>query len=218
MDGMKRRTELPRYKKGLVCQQFLTTGHCNLFNKYGRCSLDHPQNVHTIVPPVRRCSQCTLVWPCNHCSFSSARRELEDALNLLKTKFTLLYQIALPAPPLALTSHLVGYPSTSLLSHSFSSPLSLLLSPSLPQIDEYPNFKEDLLRLKGEITLEKEKMLKNTENWFASTLTTNVEEYLVKLRLVQLSFYNLFNSPLLIPPPSNNSGNKSIASSVSGGS
>jgi hypothetical protein len=126
---MKRRTELPRYKKGLVCQQFLTTGHCNLFNKYGRCSLDHPQNVHTIVPPVRRCSQCTLVWPCNHCSFSSARRELEDALNLLKTKFTLLYQIALPAPPLALTSHLVGSPS--LLSYSFSR----IHPPSLPPSD-----------------------------------------------------------------------------------
>jgi hypothetical protein len=87
-------------------------------------------------------------------------------------------------------------------------------SPSLPsQIDDHPNFKEDLLRLKGEMTLEKEKMLKNTQAWFASTLTTNVEEYLVKLRLVQLSFYNLFNSPLLIPPPSNNSGNKSISSS-----
>lgn len=109
IEGMKRRSDLPRYKKGLVCQQFLTTGHCNLFNKYGRCSLDHPQNVHTIIPAVPRCSQCTLVWPCNHCSYSISRRELEDALNLLKAKLALLHQIALPAPPLALTSHLVRF-------------------------------------------------------------------------------------------------------------
>jgi hypothetical protein len=118
IDGMKRRSELPRYKKGLVCQQFLTTGHCNLFNKYGRCSLDHPQNLHTIIPPVPRCSQCTLVWPCNHCSYSVSRRELEDALNLLKTKLALLYQIALPAPPIALTSHLVRFIQSHLSMYS----------------------------------------------------------------------------------------------------
>lgn len=70
------------------------------------------------------------------------------------------------------------------------------------QVDEYPNFKEDLLRLRAEMTLEKEKMLKNTQDWFQTSLTVNKEEYMVKLRLVQLTFYNFFNSPLLLPPPS----------------
>jgi hypothetical protein len=57
------------------------------------------------------------------------------------------------------------------------------------------------------MTLEKEKMLKNTENWFQTSLTVNNEEYLVKLRLVQLTFYNIFNSPLLLPPPAGNKTN-----------
>lgn len=52
------------------------------------------------------------------------------------------------------------------------------------------------------MTLEKEKMLKNTQDWFQTSLTVNKEEYMVKLRLVQLTFYNFFNSPLLLPPPS----------------
>jgi hypothetical protein len=58
------------------------------------------------------------------------------------------------------------------------------------------------------MTLEKEKMLKNTQNWFLTSLTVNKEEYMVKLRLVQLTFYNIFNSPLLLPPPSSGQGNK----------
>lgn len=59
------------------------------------------------MPSIVRCPQCTLVWPCNHCAYSVARSELDDALTLLHSKLALLNQIAVPAPPLALTSHLV---------------------------------------------------------------------------------------------------------------
>lgn len=106
-NGLSRRAELPKRKKGLACQEFASTGHCSLFNKHKHCSLDHPVNLHNVLPVVRRCPQCTLVWPCNHCSFCESRSELEDAISLLKTKLALLNQIAVDAPPLALTSHLV---------------------------------------------------------------------------------------------------------------
>lgn len=68
------------------------------------------------------------------------------------------------------------------------------------------------MQLKRDITLEKEKILRNTVNWFQSTHTIVMEDYLVKLRFIQITFYNVFNSPLLISPKGNS--NASIASTI----
>lgn len=39
----------------------------------GHCSLHHPKETQTIVLPPKRCSQCTLPWPCGHCAFTKER-------------------------------------------------------------------------------------------------------------------------------------------------
>mmetsp|Transcript_20039 Transcript_20039/g.28786 ORF Transcript_20039/g.28786 Transcript_20039/m.28786 type:complete len:519 (+) Transcript_20039:89-1645(+) len=171
--GISRRSELPRQRNGLACQEFVSTGHCSIFNKHGKCSLDHPMTVHTITSAPKRCPQCTLIWPCNHCSFTYSRRELEDGIAYVTKRLALLDQIAVEAPPLALTAHL---------------------------IEGFPNFKEDLLKLKAEITLEKIKMKSSVENWLATSLCTEGEEYITKLRVLQGTFKNVFESPLLDPP------------------
>lgn len=102
-----RRDELPRYKGGMLCHHFQQHGFCFNFNKYGSCSLNHPRALHKLVVEPARCPQCSLVWPCHHCSFSLQRDALLSTVLRLETRFHLLTQIAVEAPPIALTSHLV---------------------------------------------------------------------------------------------------------------
>ena len=69
-----RRAELPERKGGLECREFMRTGACSIFNKHGHCSLDHPKRKVLVEKPRRRCPICTIVWPCNHCTYSTAQR------------------------------------------------------------------------------------------------------------------------------------------------
>lgn len=81
-------------------------GNCSIFNKYGHCSLDHPQNVHVIVSPPVRCSICTIPWPCNHCSYTADRKALIAAIAEIYARITRARQINVPDPPRSLVRHL----------------------------------------------------------------------------------------------------------------
>lgn len=106
--AVTRRKQLPLYKGGMTCHFYLKHGYCRNFNQYGSCSLNHPRNLHKIASQPVRCPQCSLVWPCHHCSFSPHRDIVLATVMKLQARFHLLKQIAVEAPPIALTSHLVS--------------------------------------------------------------------------------------------------------------
>lgn len=107
--SQERRKELPRYRDGsMTCPEFARFGHCSRFNECGHCSLDHPKNIHRVDLPVRRCPQCTIPWPCSHCSYHAFRNQLKDMIDEINTRLVRLRQINVPDPPLAFTRHLVS--------------------------------------------------------------------------------------------------------------
>ncbi|CAM9739579.1 unnamed protein product [Phaeothamnion confervicola] len=72
--GRRRRADLPRQPPGsLPCPGFLRTGACDLFNRCGRCSLDHPPRKHGVVTLAPRCPICTIRRPCGRCPYDAAR-------------------------------------------------------------------------------------------------------------------------------------------------
>lgn len=107
--GVQRRKDLPRYRDGsMTCPEFARYGHCTAFNRFGRCSLDHPKNIHRVVKPTQRCDQCTIPWPCNHCAYSSYRNSLKHIMDELHLRIGRLRQINVPEPPLAFMKYLVS--------------------------------------------------------------------------------------------------------------
>jgi hypothetical protein len=54
------------------------------------------------------------------------------------------------------------------------------------------------MQLKSELAFEKQQIQKKTDEWFVTSLSTVTDEYASKLRLLQITFYNLLNSPLLM--------------------
>ncbi len=118
--GKARRNLLPRHTDGPgVCPEFQTLGYCSLFNKYGKCNLDHPLYLHKVVPIPKRCPVCTLVWPCKHCKFSTEREKLGVILENVKNRCSLLLRMAVPNPPMALVGHLVSLLFFLLVLHIF---------------------------------------------------------------------------------------------------
>eukprot|EP00981_Chlorochromonas_danica_P009991 scaffold2917_cov170-Ochromonas_danica.AAC.5 len=110
--GLMRRKELPRYPSGsMPCPEFLRYGHCSIFNKYGVCSLDHPKNVHRIEKVIRRCPQCTIPWPCNHCVYSTERQRLCVLIEDIHARLGRLRQIHIPDPPLFYVRQLESFPN-----------------------------------------------------------------------------------------------------------
>lgn len=169
--AFSRRAELPRYKGGLVCPEFLTKGRCQTFNRFKHCSMDHPPNANIVQPSPKRCSRCTLLWPCNHCSYSKKRLDVIDALEELQRRVALLKQMAVPNPPLALVYHLT---------------------------EEFPDYKRDLARLKEkECTLEKERQIEQTAKWINTAYSTEEFEYNAKYKALIFNFQPLYASPLL---------------------
>ncbi|KAK7233305.1 replication factor C subunit [Aureococcus anophagefferens] len=81
--GLARRAELPERDDSIDCTNFVKCGSCRVFNEFGHCSLDHPSTLHCVVLPPHRCPQCTLVWPCQHCSFSGSRNRLIESCTLV---------------------------------------------------------------------------------------------------------------------------------------
>lgn len=105
--GLERRKELPRYKGGMLCPEFLNKGRCTMFNHYGHCSLDHNGEKHVIVNPPSRCPQCTLLWPCRHCAFSENRELVVRVAKDIRGRLARLEKYTLPHPSKALVTLLV---------------------------------------------------------------------------------------------------------------
>lgn len=120
--GLERREALPRFVDGLVCPEFVRYGRCTVFNHHGHCSLDHPKNVHTVLLPPVRCPQCSIPWPCEHCSFSAYRRKLLATVEDVKARLSILKQVSAPDPSLAMVVAMVRMDtpccSSMLLLHS----------------------------------------------------------------------------------------------------
>ena len=89
--GLKRRDELPEREDGLFCMHFCKDGACNIFNIQGHCSLHHPKDRHEIVLPPKRCSQCTLPWPCGHCAFTRDRKRVDKLATDIAAWVALLF-------------------------------------------------------------------------------------------------------------------------------
>jgi hypothetical protein len=105
--GTERRQQLPRYKGGMCCPEFLHFGRCTMFNQYGHCSLDHNGEKHMVITPPPRCPQCTLLWPCRHCSFSENREIVVREVADIHGRLVRLEKFTLPLPSKALVSMLV---------------------------------------------------------------------------------------------------------------
>ena len=89
--GLKRRDELPEREDGLFCMHFCKDGACRIFNIQGHCSLHHPKDKHEIVLPPKRCSQCTLPWPCGHCAFTRDRKRVDKLATDIAAWVALLF-------------------------------------------------------------------------------------------------------------------------------
>lgn len=104
--GELRRKELPRYKGGMICPEFLARGRCTVFNRYGHCSLDHSGELHRIVRPPRRCPTCTILWPCKHCSFTENRESVVRLIADIRGRLSRLQKFTASNPTKALQSML----------------------------------------------------------------------------------------------------------------
>lgn len=103
-----RRRQLPRYKGGMTCPEYLRYGHCSFFNENGHCSLDHPRNIHVLTDIQLRCPSCTIPWPCGHCLFMPFRDRIKTLIVDLRRRIGLCKQLVAPDPPVALTKHIVS--------------------------------------------------------------------------------------------------------------
>lgn len=107
--GLQRRKELPKQKAGsMVCPEFQRFGYCSVYNRIRKCNLHHPLNIHIVSPSVKRCSQCTIPWPCNHCAYNATRNNLINLISDIQARFVKLRQLNSMTPPLALTRFLVS--------------------------------------------------------------------------------------------------------------
>lgn len=79
--GLQRRAELPQ-RDAVPCACFVKTGACRTFNAFGRCSLHHPLEAHTLIQPTQRCMTCTLPMPCR-CPYTPYRQDLVDLVDRL---------------------------------------------------------------------------------------------------------------------------------------
>ena len=77
----ERRIELPKYEGGLTCRNYLEHGCCRIYNEFGHCSLNHPTNLHPLIPPTVRCQLCTLPFPCDICPYSQIRELLVELVS-----------------------------------------------------------------------------------------------------------------------------------------
>ena len=91
--GRERRCALPKRDAGsITCARFAATGRCPVFNKLGRCSCDHPLNIHTVKYPPARCGVCSLPKPCNKCEYTRRRAELNRFLSDKRTALVSSYR------------------------------------------------------------------------------------------------------------------------------
>ena len=100
------RNKLLLNKKVNDCLEFVRYGTCTSFNKYNRCLYNHPKSIHKINIPAPRCTICTLLWPCNFCSYSIERNNLIKTIENVKTRLLLIQSLCLSSPSFSLVHHL----------------------------------------------------------------------------------------------------------------
>ena len=66
----------------------------------------------------------------------------------------------------------------------------------------FPNYRKLLLKLRRAITLEKEVGIQRAQEWVDSCLSVLKEDYLLKDKMLRVTFDTLLTSRLLDPPES----------------
>ena len=158
----------------IVCPSFARAGVCDVFLRHGRCSLAHPPNLHTIKQARRVCPQCTVAWPCNHCSYSSERKRLIKTLELIRRRLQLLTEINVPDPPAYLIRKIVD------------------------QTDDWQAIIQGLASFY--LTKDREAVLAETEAWIENGYSADVKAYVGKIAALVRAFGEIIKSPLLVEP------------------
>jgi nucleoside-triphosphatase THEP1 len=180
------------------CSEYITFGHCSLYTKYGRCPLDHPKDLHRLIYPVRRCSQCTIPWPCNHCEYSESRKLLIRTIKSIETRLHLLKQLVVPDPLINVAVWLVSLNEHPLLNDASN---DTYLYCALLQNDLYPSWKMVMGRYEKKfLTKSMEDALISTISWLHNGYSQVIEEYRLKNRLITMSYQELLESPMLDKP------------------
>jgi hypothetical protein len=169
--GLERRAELPGRPKGsIVCPEFKRYGRCTMFNLHGHCSLHHPKKIHGIEKPIIRCTQCTIPWPCNHCSYTSHLSSLQSIIDEIKGRLGKLRSINVPEPPAALIRHL----------------------------ENVPGWKEEIARLdRVYVKTDNLKKLKESQEWLLTAYCTDSEQYDAQAKVLMDAFGDLLVTDLL---------------------
>ena len=167
-------TEFRGLPGATVCPSFSRAGFCDSFLKLGRCSLAHHPNLHIISTARRVCPQCTVAWPCHHCSYSTERRSLSRLVELVRRRLELLTQINQPDPPAYLIRKIA---------------------------DEFQNWQELIAGLaRFYLTKSKLAILDEVQDWLDFAFSAEVEKYNMQRSAVVQAFGEIVKSPLLAEP------------------
>jgi DNA polymerase III delta prime subunit len=169
--GLERRSELPnRGRNALICPEFKRFGRCTMFNTNGHCSLHHPKKIHVIEKPLVRCQQCTIPWPCNHCSYTSRLNNVQTIIDEIKFRMGRLRQINVPEPPVSLIRHL----------------------------ENVPNWKEEIARIdRAYVKPDNLNKLKEIQEWILTAYCVESEEYDQQAKILIDAFGDLLVTDLL---------------------
>ncbi len=169
--AVERRAELPSKSKGsILCPEFQRYGRCTMFNVYGHCSLSHPKKIHQLEKPIIRCEQCTIPWPCNHCSYSSYRRSLLSMIEEIKVRIGRLRQMNVPEP----SAYLMRF------------------------LEIIPNWREEVFRLDRRFVKPKNiQILKDVQEWLETAYCTSPMIYEQKTKLLMETFGDLVVTDIL---------------------
>ena len=171
----KRREQLPRYKGGLACPEWVRFGRCSIFTRYGHCSCDHPKNLHIIQYPDPRCPTCTIKWPCNHCTYSKDRMTTVKVIEQLYEKFDRLRKYIQPDLGINETERLDG------INGNWKSKL----------------FMFEAMYVNGR---DKQELLNEVKTWLDTAYSTDPEEYQNQAKKIRLGFGEIFRSDILVDP------------------
>lgn len=169
----KIRGRLPQRGGAMICPAFALTGRCDVFNKHGRCSLDHPQKLHRILEARHVCPLCTILWPCNHCQYCVERDKLLKLVEIVQARLALLAEINAPEPPAYLIRKL---------------------------IETYEDWRELIHGLaRFYLTAEKNAVLTETIRWIHTEYCSVTREYIMKQQTLARTYGEVLKSPLLVP-------------------
>ena len=165
------RRSLPKNSNAEICISFRNTGYCSSFDYRGRCWFAHSSNLHELIPPIERCTQCTIPWVCDHCAFNVARQSLKSLLEEISRRQVRMKILLSPEPPTSIVN---------------------------PIQTRYPDFKEHLEAIQDEfIRFDNQKMLERTSAWMQNTRSVEKAEYEECVGNLEASFSEFVHTPIL---------------------